>query len=252
MSITGEPERSPVRVGISIGDLAAGMYAAIAVNAALYHRAQRGEGTRIDVAMFDCQVALMDSPVVRHAATGEIPGPLGARHPSISPFEAYTTADAPLVIAAGNNRLFDRLAHTLELPSLATDPRFATNDERARNAALLAVELEARLRQQPRAHWLALLDKAAIPCAPINNVAELMEIPQVRARNMLITVEDLQCGSVTATGNPMKFSGFLDPVTSAGAPRHDEHRWELLAYLGVAAPAAIPLAVVFTTLNKRR
>ncbi len=234
MSITGEAGRQPVRVGVSIGDIAAGMYTAVAVNAALYHRGASGKGARIDVAMFDCQVALMDSPIVRCAATGELPGPLGSRHPNISPFEAYATADAPLIIAAGNNRLFEKLACVLGLPELVLDPRFVSNEQRAVNVAELAGILEERLTKHSRGFWMEVLDRAEIPHAPINNVKDLLGNEQVHARNMLVTLEDEQCGTVTATGNPMKFPEFADPAIRRGAPRHDEHRNKLLSEMIVS------------------
>src|SRR5204862_6916759 len=127
MSITGVPDGPLVRVGTSIGDLAGGLYAAVALNAALMHRERTGEATKVDVALFDCQLALLENAVMRYTTTGEIPGPMGARHPSITPFEAFATKDGHIIIAAGNDGLFVKLAEALGRCHLARNPPFQTN-----------------------------------------------------------------------------------------------------------------------------
>jgi CoA:oxalate CoA-transferase len=121
MSLTGQPGAGPTRVGTSIGDIAAGLFTAVGVNAALYHRELTGEGTKIDVAMLDCQVALLENAIARYVATGQVPGPLGSRHPSITPFEAFASADGHLIIAAGNDDLFRTLCAALGRPELSDD-----------------------------------------------------------------------------------------------------------------------------------
>src|SRR5215467_5959647 len=145
MSITGHPGMPPTRIGTSIGDLAGGLYTAVALNAALLHRERTGEATKVDVALFDCQLALLENAIMRYTTTGEIPGPLGARHPSITPFEALPTADGHLIIAAGNDAIFVRLCQVLERPDLAANPDFKTNDLRSRNGDKLRHELHAIL-----------------------------------------------------------------------------------------------------------
>src|SRR5437667_7560586 len=127
MSITGTPGGELVRVGTSIGDLAGGIYTAVALNAALLHRERSGAATKVDVALFDCQLALLENAIMRYTTTGEIPGPMGARHPSITPFEAFHTADGHLIIAAGNDGLFVKLTQALGRPDLADNPLFKTN-----------------------------------------------------------------------------------------------------------------------------
>src|SRR5580658_9189819 len=149
MSINGHPGQPPARVGISIGDLGAGLYTAVAINAALYDRARTGEARKIDIGMLDCQVALLENAVMRYGVTGTPPGPLGARHPSITPFEPFRTEDGLLIIAAGNDSLFVKLVTALGLPGLAEAPRFRTNDLRCRNADALAAALEAVLETKP-------------------------------------------------------------------------------------------------------
>ncbi|HUN49689.1 MAG TPA: CaiB/BaiF CoA-transferase family protein [Candidatus Sulfotelmatobacter sp.] len=233
MSITGEPGRPPVRVGTSIGDIGSGLYAAIAVNAALLHRERSGEASKVDIAMFDCQIALLENAVMRYTVTGEIPGPLGARHPSITPFEAFATADGSMIIAAGNDGLWRKLCEVLKRPDLAADPGYKTNDLRNRNQAKLKVELEKELRRKPTAEWIGIIEAAGLPCGPINNVAGALAHPQVEARNMLVTVEDPAAGTLKLAGNPLKFSAFADPTTRPPAPDLDADRAKILRELGL-------------------
>src|SRR5207302_9697344 len=143
--LTGHPNSPPTRVGTSVGDIGAGLYTAVAVNAALLHRERSGEATKIDIAMFDCQLALLENAIMRYTTTGEIPGPMGARHPSITPFEAFPTADGHLIIAAGNDGLFVKLAHALDRADLAENPLFKTNDLRNRHQEALRAEIEGVL-----------------------------------------------------------------------------------------------------------
>jgi CoA:oxalate CoA-transferase len=231
LSITGPIGGPPVRVGTSIGDLAAGLFAALGIAAALAERAHTGRGRRVDVAMLDAQVALLENAVARFAATGEIPGPLGTRHPSIAPFEAYPTADGPLVIACGTDALFRALASVLGAPALAEDPRFASAAARNAHVEALHAALAERLATRPRAEWIAVLDAAGIPCAPIQNVAEVLATPQVRARNMIVDVDQPGVGRFPVPGNPIKLDDAPDPPTRRAAPALDADRDRLLRWL---------------------
>jgi CoA:oxalate CoA-transferase len=233
MSITGYPDEPPARVGMSIGDIGAGLYTAIAVNAALLHRERTGEATKIDIGMLDCQIALMENAVMRYTVMNEIPGPLGARHPTITPFQALATGDGNIIIAAGNDGLFQKLAAALGRPDLATSPLYASNDLRLQNQPLLQDELERTLKQKTTADWIVVLEAAGIPCGPINNVAQALAHPQVAARNMLITVEDQAAGTLKLAGNPLKFSAFSDPPTRDPAPALDADRAAILRELGL-------------------
>jgi CoA:oxalate CoA-transferase len=233
MSITGYPGEPPARVGFSIGDIGAGLYTAVAVNAALLHRERTGEANKIDIGMLDCQIALLENAVMRHTVLGEIPGPLGARHPTITPFQALATEDGNIIIAAGNDGLFAQLCAALERNDLAQSPLFASNDLRLQNQPKLQDELERTLKEKTTADWIALLEKAGIPCGPINNVAQALAHPQVKARNMLITVEDKVAGTLALAGNPLKFSAFADPTTRAPAPELDADRAAILRELGL-------------------
>src|SRR3954462_781693 len=188
MSITGIPDGPLVRVGTSVGDLAGGLYTAVAINAALLHRARTGEATKVDVALFDCQLALLENAIMRYTTTGEIPGPMGARHPSITPFEAFHTEDGHLIIAAGNDGLFVKLAHALGRADLAENPLFKTNELRNRHQEALRAEIESVLKNAATEHWVGVLEAAGIPCGAINNVAQAIAHPQATARNMVISV----------------------------------------------------------------
>ena len=233
MSVTGHPGGPPTRVGSSIGDITAGLFTAIGVNAALYHRERTGRGTMIDVAMLDGQIAILENAIARYQATGTAPGPLGARHPSITPFAAFRAADGHLVIAAGNDALFAKLADTLDRAALKTDARFATNDLRTDNAAALAATIEDALAAHPVAHWLDRLEAAGVPAGPLNDVAAALDDPQVAARTMVVEADDPAVGPLRMAGNPIKIADFADPATRPPAPDLDADRAAILKELGL-------------------
>jgi len=234
MSLTGHPESPPVRVGASIGDIVAALFLTTGINAALFHREKTGEGTLIDVAMLDAQVAILENAIARYTATGTVPSPLGARHPSITPFDVFAAADGYLVIAAGNDQLFARLCSVVGRPDLADNPLFSTNDLRTQHQAALKDELESALRQRSVEDWLALLEEAGIPCGPINSVDKVLADPHVQARNMVVSTEDPLAGRLLMAGNPIKFSSFPDPASRASAPDLDGDRDRLLRELAGA------------------
>jgi CoA:oxalate CoA-transferase len=233
MSITGNPGEPSPRIGASIGDLAGGLYTTIALNAALLHRERTGEATKVDVALFDCQLAILENAIMRYTTTGEVPGPLGARHPSITPFEAFSTKDGNIIIAAGNDGLWGKLVQVLERPELAENPNYKTNPLRNQHQPQLKIDLDAILGAHTTDHWIEVLEKAGIPCGPVNNVQQAISHPQAAARNMLVTVDDPVTGTFQYVGNPMKFSGFDDPPTRAPSPDLDAHRAKILRELGM-------------------
>ncbi len=237
MSITGQPGAPPTRVGMSIGDIAAGLFTAIGVNAALYDRQMTGEARKIDVAMLDCQLSLCENAMVRYSATGEVPGPLGARHPSITPFEVFPTADGHLIIAAGNDVMYRRLCEALVRPDLAEDARYQTNPLRNEHHDVLVAELNAVLERRDTDHWLAILDAAGVPASAINDMARVAAHPQVEPRNMLVEVPDETTGTLRVAGNPIKLSGYEDPATRQSAPDLDRDRARILEELGIAQAA---------------
>ncbi|MAU51463.1 MAG: carnitine dehydratase [Roseovarius sp.] len=231
MSITGEAGRDPVRVGASIGDIVAGMYLVQGVLAALLDREKTGLGRKVDVAMLDSQLAILEHAVAITTATGTPPAPSGARHPSITPFETFHAADGLFVIAAGNDALFARLCDVLGLP-LAHDPRFATNPARCENARTLKRLIEAITLEHPKSHWIERLEAAGVPTGPIQTVAEVLHDPQILARNMVVDVlgPDGRPAFVAA-GNPIKLSGMADPATRPPAPALDGDRADILDWL---------------------
>jgi CoA:oxalate CoA-transferase len=231
MSLTGHPGAPPTRVGTSTGDITAGLFTAIGIQAALLERERSGQGRHVDVAMLDCQVATLENAIARYQAAGEAPGPLGSRHPSIAPFEAFATRDDYVIIAAGNDALFEELCRSIGRPELARDARFRSNEDRTRNVEALKTLLEEALAARSAGEWLALLEQAGIPCGPLNDVAAVVADPQVLARNMLVTVEDAVAGPLSLAGNPVKLSGVADPSTREPAPELDEHRAKILAEL---------------------
>ncbi len=231
MSITGEKDREPVRVGASVGDIVAGMYLCQGVLAALVDRDRTGLGRKVDVAMLDSQLAILEHAVAITSVTGTPPGPTGARHPSIAPFETFHASDGLFVIAAGNDVLFEKLCVALNLP-LADDDRFATNPARVENARLLKRLIEAVTLDKTRAHWIAKLGAAGIPSGPIQDVAQAMRDPQILARNMVVDVLDRNGRpAFKAAGNPIKMSGLGDTTVRPAAPDLDGDRGEILRWL---------------------
>ena len=224
ISLTGYPGGKPTRVGISIGDITAGLYLAIGLNAALYSRSQSGIGSKIDVAMLDCQVAIMEDAITTYAKTGEIPGPLGTRHPSIAPFQSFIAKNGNVIIAAGNDHLFRLMAEALGEPALATDPRFASNDLRHRNVDALEREMEKVLEKTTVADALSALNAKGVPCAPINDVPHMMAEPQVLARNMVVTANCPIAGELKVAGNPIKVVGLPESPTVKPPPQLDADR----------------------------
>lgn len=229
MSVTGQPDGAPARVGVSIGDITAGLYLAIGVNAALYRRTLTGIGSKLDIAMLDCQVAIMEDAITVCAKTGEIPGPLGTRHPTVAPFQAYADEDGSIIVAAGNDHLFALAAQVLGRPELAGDPRFSTNELRHRNIDALEAEIQGVLRTRPIAYWLDAFGAKGVPCAPLNDVAQMMAEPQVQARNMVVSVADPVAGELKVAGNPIKVVGVPEAAAYRPAPELDADRAALLA-----------------------
>ncbi len=222
MSITGEGPGRFVRVGTSLSDILTGMYGAIAVLAALQNRTNTGLGSVIDLAMLDCAVAALENAVSRFAVSGEVPEPLGTRHPSITPFQAFTAADAPLVVAAGNDALWRKLCDLLGCAELIDDERLATNDARTTNQAFLEQELNRHFALAPRDEWLQRLSDAGIPAAPIRNMGEVLSDPHLQAREMLHQMRDSAGAAFLTAGSPLRMDGAAPPL-SPQAPGLGEH-----------------------------
>ncbi len=233
MSVTGHPGQPPTRVGTSIGDITAGLFALAGINAALFDRERTGDGVLVDVAMLDGQVAILENAIARYVARGEVPQPLGARHPSITPFDVFACKGGYLVIAAGNDALFARLCDVLGRADLASNPLFLTNELRTTHCFALKDELESVLTARPAEAWLAALEAAGIPCGPINSVDKVLADPQVTARTMIVHADDRDAGRVMMAGNPIKLSRFDDPAERSPAPDLDHDREAILAAFGI-------------------
>ncbi|MBI4319822.1 MAG: CoA transferase [Chloroflexi bacterium] len=206
MSLTGQPGGEPTRVGISVGDMAAGLFTAVGILAALEARHRTGVGQMVDVGMLDCQVAILENAIARFYATGEVPGAIGNRHPSITPFTSVRARDAHLVIAAGNDVLWRKLCQAIGCPELATDARFLTNDSRTRHAGALEGILADVFHTKDRAEWLDILEQAGVPCGPINTVADVTSDPQVEARQMIVDIGHSVARQLKVAGSPIKLS----------------------------------------------
>lgn len=232
MSITGPPGGEPVRVGCSIGDITAALFTSNGILSALYQRESTGLGRMIDVAMLDCQVAILENALIRYQVAGTAPGPLGTRHPTISPFQAYKASDEYFIIAVGNDSLWSSFCEAIEKPELTENPKFATNQARTENLNELNSIIEPLIRQKSVSHWEQLLNKAEIPCSRINTTDKVMEHPQVAARKMVVNVEDSVAGTIRIAGNPIKISGMEDDTERPKAPEIGEHTREMLLSLG--------------------
>jgi CoA:oxalate CoA-transferase len=183
---------------------------------------------KIDVAMLDCQVAILENAISRYFTTGKSPEPLGARHASIAPFAAFATRDGHIIVAAGTDALFRKLCVALGRPDLAEDARFTSNDLRSENVEALTAALEAVLTGRGSADWLARLEAAGVPCGPINDIAGIVNDPQIRARNMIVAIDDPAAGPLKLAGNPIKLSDFPDPTSRPAAPALDGDRAQIL------------------------
>lgn len=223
LSLTGEEGAAPTRVGVSIGDLSAGLFGALGVQTALIERHRTGQGRHVDVSMLDCQVALLENALARLQIEGSTPGPIGSRHASITPFGLFKAKDGFIVIAAGNDAMFGRLCRVMNLTDVARDPRFVSNALRCANQAALKSTLENALASLPCRVLLETLEQAGVPCGPMNDVAAVLADPQVEARQMLVDMTMPGGRSIRVAGNPVRFSGDSPPAHRP-APKLDENR----------------------------
>ncbi len=235
MSITGEPDGGPIKVGVAVSDLISGMYALSAILGALYERQQSGQGQAIDLALLDAQVAALANQGLNYLISGVPPGRRGTAHPNIVPYQAFATADGYLMLAVGNDRQFEGFCGAAGLPELAADARYRTNAGRVANRALLIPEIDRLCRQKTTRQWLAVLAPLGVPCGPINNLAEVFDEPQVKHRKMRFDLPHPGGGSVPQVRNPILYSRtaleYRDPPPLLG-----EHTAEVLATeLGISA-----------------
>lgn len=239
MSLTGWPDSQPARVGTAIGDLGAALFAVIGILAGLYKRSRDAQGTHVDIAMLDCQAALMETAFARFDVEAKVPTRTGDAHPSLAPFESFAAQDGRFIIAAGNDQLFLLMADALGVPEVALDPLFLTNDLRVQNRPVMIETVERITRAAPVSVWLEKLNEAGVPCAPINTIDKVINHPQLHARNMFIHVQGKSERKVKTAGNPVKMSTSPDEDVTVvrRAPVVDEHREAILAELMASSGA---------------
>jgi crotonobetainyl-CoA:carnitine CoA-transferase CaiB-like acyl-CoA transferase len=231
MSITGErddrPGGGPQRAGIPISDLITGMYAAVAVNAALAHRAETGVGQHLDLALLDSTVAVLANQGANYLSTGKPPARIGNAHPNIVPYQAFKTADGDMIIACGNDGQFRKLCEVAGRPELADDPRFATNGKRVENRETLVPMMAAIVAKRATRDWIAALDAAGVPAGPINDLEQVFQEPQAIARGLRLELDHPIAGKVSLVRSPMRFSE--TPVEhEAPPPTLGQHTEEIL------------------------
>lgn len=225
MSVTGPDREHPTKVGVAVADLSTGLYAVIAILAALRERDRSGRGQHIDLALFDVQVAGLANLGMNFLCSGEVPRPLGDAHPTIVPYQSFATADRPLMLAVGNDVQFAALARALGEPGWPADPRFASNPARVAHRELLVPAIADHLSQEPRAHWLARLAGTGVPHGPIQDLGELHDDPQQRARGLFTTMDD---GRTPCLRSPIQLS--RTPIASYRRPpalgEHPDADWD--------------------------
>jgi len=231
MSVTGESDDLPggggQRVGVPIIDMTTGMYATVAICAAIAHRAVTGVGQWIDVALLDSCVALLSNQAMNYFSTGKSPKMIGNAHPNIVPYQSFKTADGAIILACGNDNLFNKFCEVAQCQHLANDPKFSTNGERVNNRAEITQLLGNIFIQKSTKEWVQLLDDAGVANGPINTIAEVFEEPQVKARGMQIELSHATAGKVTLVGSPMKFSA--TPIQyETPPPALGQHTQEIL------------------------
>ena len=206
MDLTGEPDGEPQKVGVAYADIFTGVYATVAILAALRRRDATGEGAHIDMALLDCQVGVLANQAMNYLASGEAPRRLGAAHPNIAPYQTFPTADGHVILAVGNDGQFAKLCDELGALELAHDPRFATNADRVRHRAILSAGLSERTRKRGSEELLANLARRGVPAGPINTVAQVFADPQVIARGMRLEFETAG-GVIPGVASPIVIDG---------------------------------------------
>lgn len=230
MSITGEKGGKPTRVGPSIGDITAGLYTAIGILGALNYREKTGIGQKVDVAMLDCQVSILENAISRYFVTGVSPKPAGNRHASVVPFEPFETSDGEIMIAVGNDTLWQKFCQCINADEMANDERFTTNKLRADNYDALRPLVAEPLKTKTTKEWQTIFDEAGVPNGPINDMEHVVNDPQVLAREMIVSVDHPKVGEVKMPGVPIKMSETQGKVRFA-PPVLGQHTEEILKEL---------------------
>ena len=235
MSVTGEPDDvpggGPQRAGVPVADIITGMYASIAICAAIANRAETGLGQHLDLALLDSQIALLSYQNTNYFATGKPPGRIGNLHPNIVPYQPFRTTDGSVILACGNDNLFRKFCEVAGCAQFAEDARFASNGKRVENRTELTRLLQEIFSRRSTKDWVEQLEAAGVPNGPINNVAQVFEEPQVKARNIKIELDHPVAGKMPLVASPMRFSG--TPIEHKMAPPTlGQHTEEVLRALG--------------------
>lgn len=230
MSLTGDPDGIPMKVGVGIADVMTGMYAAVGILAALRHRDQTGLGQHIDISLLDTQISWLVNAGTNYLMDRKVPQRLGNGHPNIVPYQVFNASDSPLILAVGNDAQFRRFCEVAGLNALADDPRFATNVQRIANRKEVCDAIDARLKNRPRAEWLKELEAVGVPCGPVNNLQDVFNDPHVRERGseLQMPCEWAEGGQISLLANPLKLS-LTPPTYRMPPPRLNEHMDEVLA-----------------------
>jgi crotonobetainyl-CoA:carnitine CoA-transferase CaiB-like acyl-CoA transferase len=222
MSLTGEPDGPPQKVGVPVADLFAGLYGCIGILAALNHRNATGEGQQIDIGMLDTHVAWLANQGMNYLATGEDPPRLGNQHPNIAPYQEFPTGDGYIILAVGNDPTFERFCKAFGQEHLLADPRFATNADRVRNRAATTEALTPVMRSKTTAEWIEALEALKIGCGPINTLRQVFADPHVVARDMVVEMAHASGAAVRVIANPVKLSA-TPPSYRTAPPALGEH-----------------------------
>lgn len=228
MSITGNNKNELCRVGSSIGDITAGLYAVIGILLQLINRNKTKLGSRLDLSMLDCQVAILENAISRYSVEKKTPKPLGTDHPSITPFGAFKTLDGLIVIAIGNDKMFSRFCEVIGDKKLAKDKLFIDNNLRNKNLNLLRKKIEINLKKKSKEFWIKKLQKNFIPCSQINTVKDLLNNKQIKDRQMILNYNDDIVKNLKVSGNPIKLSFLKTRKKSPKAPDLDENRENIM------------------------
>ncbi len=232
MSITGErdalPGGGPQKVGVAVADLMTGMYATVAVLAAIAERAVSGRGQHVDMALLDTQVAMTANMAMNYLASGKPPGRAGNAHPNIVPYQTFEASDGHVIVAVGNDGQFRKLCEVAGCPELAGDERFATNPARVKHRNVLVPLLAARIRERPVQTWADALEEAGVPCGPINDIGQAFADPQVRARGMRVEMRHPTAGTVPLVASPIRLSR-TPPEYRRAPPTLGQHTDEVLS-----------------------
>lgn len=233
MSITGSSKNNLSRVGTSIGDITAGLFCVSGVLSALYKREKTNKGSKIDVSMLDCQIAILENAIARYSVSGKSPEPLGTDHPSIAPFGAFKTSNGKIIIAAGNDKIFKNLCSVMSRNDIFKSRKFSDNNKRNKNIKSLRSEIEFTLKKRKSKFWIDLFKRSSIPCSTIDSIKKVMKNPQLIKRNMIQDYIESSSHNIKVSGNPIKFNGIKENKIAKKAPTLNQDRKKILEEFGI-------------------